>query len=395
MAINFVPEYFEDLVVRQMPQYGSLFSNGLVFTDPSPEFQKGGNFLKSRYLNSLSFMGDDNIRASSGDITAKTLSYGEATGVICRRYDAITQTDLDVLVSGVDGIKELTPQIAESATKAIEIRYASILNGLFRNDGALQATHEYNYTGLGTGGKMDSSTIIVGQALMGKDSAKLDKLIVHSNVYVNLVLLGLVTFANTTVAQTVATTGQVPNVLGKRVIIDDNLCAGINTTATGTAVLSSDTVGSVTITNNGGYYLTAPTVTFSGGGGSGAAGTAVIENGEVVSITITNAGSSYETVPTVTIAAPASTIYPSYLMGGRPFYFAQQRDMGMKLIENLTAQNITQTLRWNQDYCPHVINTNYTGSANPTNAVLETASSWTNIAANVSDIPIVRLLNKI
>jgi len=48
------------------------------------------------------------------------------------------------------------------------------------------------------------------------------------------------------------------------------------TTATGTAVLDGATVDSVTITNTGEGYVTAPTISFSGGGGSSAAATAVL-----------------------------------------------------------------------------------------------------------------------
>ena len=48
------------------------------------------------------------------------------------------------------------------------------------------------------------------------------------------------------------------------------------TTATGTAVLDGATVASVTITDVGEGYVTAPTVTVTGGGGSAAAATAVL-----------------------------------------------------------------------------------------------------------------------
>jgi len=52
--------------------------------------------------------------------------------------------------------------------------------------------------------------------------------------------------------------------------------AGYGTRATATAVMHNNTVGTVLVTYAGSGYLTAPSVTFSGGGGSGAAATAVI-----------------------------------------------------------------------------------------------------------------------
>jgi hypothetical protein len=50
---------------------------------------------------------------------------------------------------------------------------------------------------------------------------------------------------------------------------------------------------------NGGYYSGTPTVTFSGGGGTGAAGTANMTNGAVTSVTITTPGSGYTGAPAV------------------------------------------------------------------------------------------------
>lgn len=78
-----------------------------------------------------------------------------------------------------------------------------------------------------------------------------------------------------------------------------------STTATGTTTIFFEGVLSVTMVCNGSGYSSTPTVTFSGGGGSGAGGTAVLTNGRVTSVEITNAGSGYATPPTVTFSAPS------------------------------------------------------------------------------------------
>jgi autotransporter-associated beta strand protein len=52
----------------------------------------------------------------------------------------------------------------------------------------------------------------------------------------------------------------------------------------------------------GASYTSAPTVTISGGGGTGATATATVSGGAVTGITVTNGGSAYTTVPTVTIS---------------------------------------------------------------------------------------------
>ncbi|SKA80708.1 delta-60 repeat domain-containing protein [Prosthecobacter debontii] len=76
-------------------------------------------------------------------------------------------------------------------------------------------------------------------------------------------------------------------------------------TATATATRTGTGVGTITIVNPGAGYLSAPTVTISGGGGSGAVATATVSNGRVVSIVVTTAGTGYTSNPTVTIAPPS------------------------------------------------------------------------------------------
>ena len=84
-------------------------------------------------------------------------------------------------------------------------------------------------------------------------------------------------------------------------------------TATGTAVLSGATVGSITLGIGGAGYTAAPAVTIAppGGGGTTATATAIVSNGNVTGFTMTNVGSGYSSVPSVSIAAPASSGYTS------------------------------------------------------------------------------------
>lgn len=68
--------------------------------------------------------------------------------------------------------------------------------------------------------------------------------------------------------------------------------------ATFTASVSTGTVTSVTVTNPGsGYGATAPTIGFTGGGGTGATATASLIGSPVGSLTLTNGGSGYTSPP--------------------------------------------------------------------------------------------------
>ena len=90
---------------------------------------------------------------------------------------------------------------------------------------------------------------------------------------------------------------------------------GGGTGAQGFATVVGGVVTGVTITNNGSGYSSAPSVGFGGGGGTGAAGTAVevnpwFKNGVLTSVNITNGGSGYTTAPTVLLAAAAAPLPP-------------------------------------------------------------------------------------
>lgn len=105
------------------------------------------------------------------------------------------------------------------------------------------------------------------------------------------------------------TAGQITNILVTstdsgfyacpKIIIADPPAPGITATAS-SSILSKELV-SISITNPGSGYTSAPLVTVSGGGGIATA-TATIDTGSINSILITDAGSGYTTAPTVTIS---------------------------------------------------------------------------------------------
>lgn len=84
----------------------------------------------------------------------------------------------------------------------------------------------------------------------------------------------------------------------------------LGTRATGNISISANAISGVTLdgivreitlTDTGSGYITAPNVTISGGGGSGAAAYSIIENNAVTKVFVTHTGSSYTSAPTVTI----------------------------------------------------------------------------------------------
>ena len=66
-------------------------------------------------------------------------------------------------------------------------------------------------------------------------------------------------------------------------------------------------VASVNVSSQGTGYTSAPVVSFSGGGGSGAAAFATISGGKVTGVTMTSGGSGYTSAPTVSFSAAAGS----------------------------------------------------------------------------------------
>ena len=68
-------------------------------------------------------------------------------------------------------------------------------------------------------------------------------------------------------------------------------------------IAASNSIAQVNVTAGGTGFTSAPTIGFTGGGGSGATAFAVISGGAIVAIFVTNPGTGYTTDPTVTITA--------------------------------------------------------------------------------------------
>ena len=86
--------------------------------------------------------------------------------------------------------------------------------------------------------------------------------------------------------------------------------AGTQATATaaGSNISGGALTGNLTITNGGAGYITNPTITFSGGGGTGGSATITRVNEVITQITVSG-GSGYSSAPTVSISAPEGTTY--------------------------------------------------------------------------------------
>jgi len=77
--------------------------------------------------------------------------------------------------------------------------------------------------------------------------------------------------------------------------------------AHGSIAADPGVITGITVSSGGSGYTSAPTVVFTGGGGSGAAATATVASGAVTAITLTSAGSNYASAPTISFSGGGGT----------------------------------------------------------------------------------------
>jgi hypothetical protein len=137
-----------------------------------------------------------------------------------------------------------------------------------------------------------------------------------------------------------------------------------------------DNVVDVSLSNYGAGYVEAPSVTFSGGGGTSAAATASIAAGKISNITVTNVGSGYTSDPTVVLQTPVLTVPTARVIAANDtiMYTSHGQANGAALVFNWGGSaNITGLLNGTTYYAAPLDANRFqlsTTAANAANAVV-------------------------
>ena len=116
--------------------------------------------------------------------------------------------------------------------------------------------------------------------------------------------------------------------------------AGATTVATASATASGGKINSVTITNPGVGYTSAPTITFTGTGCITGAGTSTLG---VADVLVTNGGSGYTTAPTVSFPTTTGTTPVATATDGSITNFSYPSVLSLDAADNLyvVSQNLS------------------------------------------------------
>lgn len=224
MALTVVPELWAAWVIAAMQNQNNILNEGLVLLDTNSEISKGDHFRRVPRLKSLDSIGDDDVRVTkTTTIVPNALSDQEEIGVVLHYGNGISETDLDKMARGQSALQALTPQIAQRILKQQQKRLAAVTTGCFTT--ALVASHSLDVSGDGTG-LINAAAILDAEQLLGESKVLLNTITMHSKVQNDLVKEGLIVYvAASAFGDQIVTTGTIPTFMGKRVKINDTLCA--------------------------------------------------------------------------------------------------------------------------------------------------------------------------
>ncbi|MES2558140.1 MAG: BNR-repeat neuraminidase N-terminal domain-containing protein, partial [Bacteroidota bacterium] len=145
--------------------------------------------------------------------------------------------------------------------------------------------------------------------------------------------------------------------------------------------ITVNTVRSIYVTAGGVDYTTAPTVSFIGGGGSGATATAIVSGGSVTQIKVTAAGTGYISAPTVVLTGG----------GGTGATATANRSVGRDISGAVTMQLTSSYSSTMEDIFPIIIPAMAGSSATNTLTIKPATGVTTTISGAISSNAILRL----
>ena len=215
-----VPVIQADYMAAVFPSLSPLLGSGVVEIDPNPRFRdQGGNlFDVPQYLE----FSTASVAQPTGDSegTKNPLATSKDTGVICRRETGLASLDQSSLASGSNISAEIQRQAPIYWAKDTAKTLYNALSGLFAT-----ALAGANFT-LAVPDTFKPSAVkdIGAMGAVGDTWPTFTIWLMRSTQFFQAINEGLVNYVNAgAFGERLLQTGQVPTILGKQVIVDDNI----------------------------------------------------------------------------------------------------------------------------------------------------------------------------
>ena len=271
--------------------------------------------------------------SAKGYLTPQKISAGKQTAPIIHRGFAYAVDDLSRLGSGSDPMGQIRNYLADAINKLKMATLLGQLDGLFASAYAGLETDVSGdvVPGSLTGANyLTAASAIAAKSKLGERADRLSVIIMHSSSYFYLQQVGMLTFSS------------------------DSLSSGTDIKWGG---------GGVGITNDQVAYF---------------AGMRVIVDDNIKGVDGSSATSTH------------ALKYPVYMLAEGAIAEGVQQELRIEADRNILSKQDVISVDYHYGY--HAFGSNYGGADNPTNAVLATAGSWTNIYTDIRNFDIVRLM---
>lgn len=296
---SFVPFVQEELVIKK-----NMLNFGVVEQDTSSVvpslLQKGGDYVTKLFNENLQTIANAQKITATTTLTPTTTAHLQEAMVVVHRGDSYYDTEYQNTVSGLQQLKMLSTQITPIVLETIQTSLANVTKGAFASGGPLYSTHRYDWTTKEDGYMSAKALVTASQSILGEDLDTLDTLIVHSQVFADMEN-SIISVPASDLGGKVLYQGLIPTYNGKRVLVNDTLCAA------------------------------------------------------------------------------TSSVYPSYLSAGTPWYLTYQRNYRVLTDMDILYGGGENKIAWYVDYVPHLKGIHYGGSANPAESDLYTGTNWSKI----------------
>jgi hypothetical protein len=198
----------------------------VVRIEANPQVSRSGQYFSIPIQdNILSLLGDATaIEGPTTVVTPTALSSYQENGLVAHIGEGIKEADLESKMKGVDGISLIYGQIAPYMMYQAQDYLVSAVKGVFAT--ALASTHVYDYSATGDGKINIDAVTLAAQTKLGEAFDEVDAIIMHSKVLADLVIEGAATYVSAAdFGANILYSGLVPVFAGKRVIVNDTLCA--------------------------------------------------------------------------------------------------------------------------------------------------------------------------
>lgn len=217
--VNWAPFIQEALVTTE-----NIFSQGFVEIDMYSPVTAGGKYFVRPYQENLDSVDDPQKIISSTTLTPSMLSDYSENLVVCHTGDAYSETEYDRITRGSNGLEAAMVQRGEIVLKMLQNYMINTISGAFAS--ALATSHVYDATGDGSGAWGTYTAAKAAQVKFGEQMDIFDSYIMNSVTFSELLIAGTASYEFAgSFSNSIMQTGKIPAFLGKRVFINDTLCA--------------------------------------------------------------------------------------------------------------------------------------------------------------------------